>query len=121
MTNYERWKSYMSGFSSPDNYIDWGWYYLIAASLQRRVWCGPLHSPLYSNNYTILVGEPGIGKGLVIKQVSEFLRFHKIENPKINGTNQGKPEEKAKEILEQEEFKRVEKQHESDIARQNTQ
>ena len=82
MTNYDKWNSYMSGVSSPQSYIDFGFYYLIAASLQRRVWTGPDQKRLYPNQYVTLVGEPGLGKGLVIEPVSYMLRYHKLE---ING------------------------------------
>lgn len=79
MTNKERWDSYTSGLPSPQNYLDWGWYYTIAASLQRRVWVGPVHQPCYPNMYTILVGGPGIGKGLTIKAVSSLLKHWPLE------------------------------------------
>lgn len=81
ITNHDRWRLYMEGFASPDNFIDWGFYYLIAAALQRRVWVGPDHSKLYPNIYVILVAEPGIGKGLVIKQVETILKYHKLPEP----------------------------------------
>ena len=80
LTNYERWCSYTSNLSSPQNYVDWGWLYLISAALQRRVWIGPHHQPLYPNMYVILVGAPGIGKGLVIREVSEFLKHWKLKD-----------------------------------------
>ena len=82
MTNLERWRLYMDGFSSPDQFIDFGFYYAISACLQRRVWYGPEHAPVFSNMYVILTAEPAIGKGLVIKQVSEVLKYHKLVNPK---------------------------------------
>lgn len=76
MTNFEKWRFYMDWCVAPDNYIDWGFYYLISASLQRRVWSGPEHMPLYPNMFGILTGEPGVGKGIVIKQVAKFLKHH---------------------------------------------
>lgn len=84
MTNFEKWRAYMEGCISPDNYIAWGYYNIISSTLQRRVWVGPKHAPLYPNMYTILVGEPGVGKGRVITPVSEILKYHKLENPKLN-------------------------------------
>lgn len=77
MTNKERWLAYTSNLSSPNNYIDWGWIYLVSAALQRRVFIGPKHQPLYPNLYVILVGPPGVGKGLVIREVSDFLKHWK--------------------------------------------
>jgi len=82
MTNYEKWLSYTDGLASPQNYIDWGWLYLVAASLQRRVWCPPDHRRVYPNMYITLVGKPGVGKGQVIRSVSEILKMHKLEDVK---------------------------------------
>ena len=80
---FEKWNNYMEGFSSPQNFIDWGYHSLISAALQRRVWAGPNHSPLYSNTYTILVADPGIGKGLVIKEIAKALKFHKLDPARL--------------------------------------
>lgn len=77
----------MDGFASPDSYVDFGFYYLIASSLQRRVWAGPEHAPIYGNIYVILTGEPGVGKGLVIKQVANFLKHHKLPDPREKYAN----------------------------------
>jgi hypothetical protein len=77
LTNRERWLCYTSGLSSPQNFVEWSWLYLVAASLQRRVWCGPIHQPCYANIYVILVGPPGVGKGLCIKEVIGLLKHWK--------------------------------------------
>lgn len=69
----------MKNIPSPKSFIDFGFYYLIAASLQRRVFTVGQYN-LYPNQYVILVAEPGIGKGLVIRTVSELLSFHKKES-----------------------------------------
>lgn len=90
LSNFDKWQSFMSGFISPQVYVDFGFYYLISASLQRRVWYGPDHSPLYPNQYIVFVGEPGIGKGLVLKQVANILRHHKLkkrERTDVEGVN----------------------------------
>lgn len=71
----------MEWCNSPNNFIDFGWYYLVAAALQRRVWCGPEHRQLYPNMYGILCAEPGVGKGDVIKPVATFLKHHTIKHP----------------------------------------
>lgn len=77
MTNKERWDIYTSGLCSPQSFIDWGWVYTISASLQRRVWIGDIENGLFPNMYVILVGQPGIGKGLVIKRVARLLKHWK--------------------------------------------
>lgn len=77
MTNKDKWLAYTSGLSSPDNFIEWSWRFTIAASLQRRVWYGSDHMPLYSNMYVVLVGKAGVGKGIVIGPATELLKHHK--------------------------------------------
>lgn len=79
-SNLERWSNIMRDIKSPSNFITMGFYSMIASCLQRRVWTGPAHAPLYSNLYTMLVGPPGVGKGLVIGQVNNFLKHHKLNS-----------------------------------------
>lgn len=71
----------MKNMVSPQEYIDMSFYAMISAALQRRVWLGSTEMPLFPNMYVILIGPPGIGKGLAIKPVSNFLRFHQRFNP----------------------------------------
>lgn len=77
MTNYEKWLKYTEGLSSPQNYIDWGWRFIIASALQRRCWYGSDHMPVYPNMYIVLVGKAGVGKGIVITPATELLKHHK--------------------------------------------
>lgn len=79
MTNFEKWRHYMEWVISPDCYIDFSYYSMICMALQRRVWGGPAHKALYPNIYTILVGDPSVGKGLPIIEVTDILKFHKLE------------------------------------------
>ena len=97
MKNFNKWRTYMDKVVSPQSYIDFGYYYLISAALQRRVWCPPDHARVYANMFVILVGEPGLGKGVVIKPVSEILRHYKLPNPSVNGA--AKPEGLTEEQL----------------------
>ena len=80
--NLDKWRFYFKDIISPDSYINMAFYSLISSALQRRVWVGPEEMPLFPNMYIILVGEPGTGKGLVIKPATEILRYHKT-NPKL--------------------------------------
>jgi hypothetical protein len=81
MTNKEKFLFYTKDLSSPQNYIDWGWRFIIASALQRRVAFGadPKYGfkPLFPNMYGILFGRPGLGKSLVLDVVSDFLKHHK--------------------------------------------
>jgi len=85
MLNSEKWLSYTDNLVSPDSYLEWSWLYTVAASLQRRVWIGQYPQQLFPNMYVILVGSPGIGKGLCLKEVSALLKHwkysDKMENP----------------------------------------
>lgn len=92
MTNFERWRILTKNFPSPDSWIDFGFYYLISACLQRRVWLygeGEDGGELFPNMYVAFVGPPGSGKGLVLGTVARFLRFHKYEKGGIIKTNTG--------------------------------
>ena len=84
ITNHQKWRQYTSGLPSPDNYIDWSWYYTIAAALQRRVWMGPSHQQCFPNMYVILVGAPGIGKGLILREVTNMLKHWPLDIAKGN-------------------------------------
>lgn len=70
----------MRDLTSPDSFIDLGFYYLISAALQRRVWWGGVERPLFPNLYILLVGPASVGKGLTIKEVTKFLTFHKFKD-----------------------------------------
>jgi len=95
MTNEERWLSYTDGLPSPDNFIRWSWYYTISAALQRRVWLGPLHQQCFPNQYTILVGPPGVGKGLVLKEVSNILKHWTLDMSEGNKKIAKTPDQQA--------------------------
>lgn len=101
MTNREAWNLYTKGLSSPDNFLAWSLRYIIAASLQRRVWIPSGEFNLYPNIYPILVAEPGIGKGLAIKAVKSILEFNKLDlAPKLEGVTEAE-NQAAQAILEQ--------------------
>jgi len=86
----ENWRFFMKDMPSPDSYVDFGLYFMVAASLQRRVWLGDKLDALYPNPYIILAAEPGVGKGRVIKQVIPILTSFKME---IKGVK--KPEDES--------------------------
>ena len=92
MTNLQKWQFYMKDSTAPDSYIDFGFFYMIAAALQRRVYLGSDEMPLFPNQYIIFVGPPAIGKGLVLLPIAGILKEHKmrpnfaVDTPKKEGT-----------------------------------
>jgi energy-coupling factor transporter ATP-binding protein EcfA2 len=88
MTNAEKWRCLTANLCSPNNYIDWAWRFIIAASLQRRVAfsADPKdgNKPLFPNMYMVLFGEPGIGKSLVLDSVKDILKHHKRKDVLID-------------------------------------
>ena len=101
MTNFDKWMAYNDALPSPNSYIAWGWRFIVAASLQRRVAFGadPKNgtNPLFGNMYGILYGPPGTGKSLVLTRVMEFLKHHK---KKDFNTVHDKSSEQEKLVIE---------------------
>lgn len=77
MTNLERWQLYNRDLFSPDHYVDWGWYSLIGACLERRVMLGGEVNPIFPNMFVVFVAPAGVGKGQVADKVKEFLMHHR--------------------------------------------
>ncbi len=72
--NLDKWRYFLSECPSPNDYINFGFYFMIASTLQRKVWIGDELNALYPNIYVVFVGAAGIGKGLVLKQITSCLR-----------------------------------------------
>lgn len=70
----------MIDITSPDSFIDFGFYSLIAASLQRKVWRGDIRNPLFPNLYVGMVAPASCGKGRVITEVEKLLRSLKLKD-----------------------------------------
>src|SRR5579864_3128365 len=99
MTNFDKWQAYTAGVPAPQNFIDWGFYSMIASCLQRRVWCFSDEDKCYPNMYITLVGPPGTGKGLVTKRIVELLRYYKLEDViKQNGHFKSEAEKAASQM-----------------------
>ena len=81
MTNLEKWRHYLKDMESPDLFIDWGFYSLISAALQRRVWLYPDSMAIYPNIFTLLVGPPAAGKSRVISQITDIIRSERLMEP----------------------------------------
>ena len=91
--NIDRWRLYFKDRPCPDAWIDLGWYFCVASALARKVWYYNLkHGPLFTNLYIVLIGPPAVGKNLVIKPVSDMLRYwpynpDDANKPEINGVH----------------------------------
>jgi len=75
---YKLWCNYTKNLSAPQVYIDLSYYWLISTCLQRRIFLQSYERPLFPNLYVVLVGPPGIGKGIVITPIAEILKAHKL-------------------------------------------
>ncbi len=100
------WKLWCKHLMSPDSFIEMGFYSLIGAALQRRVWCGPEEPgfALFPNMYYIFLAPPATGKTLVHDQVGGMLRFHKWKEEKAEIDWSTLEPEKRAEILRLEEL-----------------
>lgn len=74
MTNLDAWRLVNRENPSPADFIDIGFYYMISAAVQRRVWQGT-RKPLYLNMFAVMTAAPGIGKSWVMDEVKEVLRM----------------------------------------------
>jgi len=79
MTNLERWHTYLQDIESPNIYIDWTYYAMISAAVQRRIaWgvephCAPKGS-IFPNPYIIFIGPPGVGKSSAARWAVELFK-----------------------------------------------
>jgi len=83
LTNFERWRIYTQDLCSPQNYIDWTWRFIVSAALQRRVWLGIGSLKCFATSYNVLVGNPGIGKGVVLRKADQLLSHWKVQDSLI--------------------------------------
>jgi len=65
---------YTEMLPSPPIFRRWVAISFVAAAVERKIWVRTMGSPLYPNLYTILVGPPGIGKGVAIHPAEKLLR-----------------------------------------------
>jgi len=100
-TNFEKWMYYMKDIGSPESYLTFGFYIMIGAALQRRVWFQRGIKICYLNNFCVLVGEPGIGKGQVLVEIKKLLRVHKMKRPSEQVAEDGSTESAIADTLSQ--------------------
>lgn len=86
MTNLERWRYYLRDIESPDIYINWTFYYTVAAALQRRVWYGPKDFEIFPCLYIWFIGAPSLGKTMAavrgLQLLESFVTVDEANNVK---------------------------------------
>jgi|SRR6185295_6406768 len=87
MTNFDKWRFFHKDYESPDSFIEWGYIFMIAAALQRRVWLYGGSARLHPNLIIIYCGPPAVGKGRIITSVKQVMKspIMIIERVKPNG------------------------------------
>lgn len=68
---------------SPDQYLIWSALSLIGATLKNKVWHEIGTYIVYPNQFIILVGPPGVGKGTAMALISDIIKENKL-NPLVN-------------------------------------
>lgn len=76
-TIFDSWQKYTEGCTAPQLFIDFSFYFMISAALQRRVWLGEGEAKLYPNIYVVLIGPPGVGKGIAMNPAKSILQSFK--------------------------------------------
>ena len=81
----DKWRNYNRDSVSPDSFINMSFYFIISASLQRRVHLGSRLNPLFPNVFTVFVAEPSVGKGRAIGPVIDILKYWKHDIKTVSG------------------------------------
>ena len=68
------WLEYTTGKESPERMRLWSGIAAIAGVLQRRVYVRVRKQYCYPNLYIVLVGPPGVGKGVAMKDLTPWMR-----------------------------------------------
>lgn len=74
MTNFDAWHFYNKDLFSPTHFVSWGWYSVVAAALERRVFFDNEERPLFPCMYTVFVAPAGVGKGLVMDECAKIMK-----------------------------------------------
>lgn len=65
LSNLDKYRYICKDLPSPEIFIDFNFYFLIASCLARKVWVGTEDSwPLFPNLYILISADPGLGKSL---------------------------------------------------------
>lgn len=72
-TNLERWQHLTKDLGAPPQFLHFAYLAGVSMALERRVFYGDLHRPLFVNNFTILVGPAGVGKGQSMREIKRII------------------------------------------------
>ena len=81
MTNYEKWQLYCRDLFTNRTFVKWGWHALISGAMERRFFFDNEENPQWPNQYIVLIGPAGVGKGMVLDEVRSMLRAHSVKVP----------------------------------------
>ena len=70
----ESYEEFTEILPSPALFRKWVAIFFVAAAMERRVWVRTMGSALYPNLYVLLVGPPGIGKGVAMHPAEAMMR-----------------------------------------------
>lgn len=68
----ESFSVYADNLYAPEIFRCWAAISIISGAMERKVWAYTRGSNLYPNTYILLVGPPGVGKGLLLSEVNRF-------------------------------------------------
>jgi len=81
MTNFNKFRELTSGLDAPSLFLDAAWLFAVSAALERRVYSGSIHRRLHANNFFMLIGPAGVGKGLALREAKRLLNAYSLYTP----------------------------------------
>lgn len=73
---HKAWETMTADLGAPRVFLDFALYSAVSIALERRVFYGQLDArPWFVNNYTLLVGPAGVGKGQAMREASRVLNM----------------------------------------------
>ena len=81
LSNIDRFMLMTAGLEAPTVYLKAAWLFSVSAALERRVYFGDPNRPLHANQYVLLVGRAGLGKGLALSEAKRMLDKYNLFSP----------------------------------------
>ena len=96
MNNFDRYFKLTETLDCPTSYLKATWLFSVSAALERRVYFGDPQRPLHANQYIVLVGTAGLGKGLALSEAKRLLNCYNLYPP----DEMEKPREQRRPLLD---------------------